>query len=42
MAMTAAEVREHRRLLRRWATGKATRREIMRCMELDRKNRGAA
>jgi hypothetical protein len=26
---------EHARLLRKWATGKATRAEILRCIELD-------
>ena len=36
--MTAKERKEHARLCRKWAMGKATRREIMRCMELDRKS----
>ena len=31
--------REHLRLLRRWATGRASHREIERCMDLDRKGR---
>jgi hypothetical protein len=31
------EEREHRRLLRLWATGRATRKQIDRCMELDRR-----
>lgn len=35
--MTAKEEREHARLLRLWATGRATRKQIERCMELDRK-----
>ena len=35
--MNAKELREHDKLLRRWATGRATRKEILRCMELDRK-----
>jgi hypothetical protein len=29
--------REHRRLLRRWAFGVATKAEILRCIELDRR-----
>ena len=29
--------REHKKLLRLWATGKATAKQIKRCMELDRK-----
>ena len=36
--MTDLEHREHSRLLRLWARGNATRRQILRCMELDRKS----
>jgi hypothetical protein len=35
----AREKREHKRLLRLWATGRATRKQIERCMELDRRVR---
>lgn len=35
--MSRAEKREHDRLCRLWATGKATKKQILRCMELDRK-----
>jgi len=35
--MTDEERREHARLLRLWATGKATRRQMLRCTELDRR-----
>ncbi len=34
--MTAKERLEHTRLQRSWATGKATKKQVMRCMELDR------
>ena len=34
--MTEKERTEHSRLQRAWATGKATKKQIMRCMELDR------
>lgn len=34
--MSAKERTEHARLQRAWATGKATKKQIMRCMELDR------
>lgn len=34
--MSDKQQKEHRRLLRLWATGKATRKQIERCMELDR------
>lgn len=34
--MTSKERTEHTRLQRAWATGKATKKQIMRCMELDR------
>lgn len=37
MKMTAKEQREHRRLLKRWSRRRATMREMLRCMELDRK-----
>jgi hypothetical protein len=35
--MTSKEKREHIKLARRWAAMKATKAEIMRCMELDRR-----
>lgn len=35
--MSAAERKEWKRLSRLWAHGRATRAQIMRCMELDRK-----
>lgn len=35
--MTTTERREHRRLLKRWSERRATMREMLRCMELDRK-----
>lgn len=35
--MTKREQAEHARLLRLWATGRATRKQVLRCMELDRK-----
>ena len=35
--MSLREINEHRKLTRLWATGKASRRQIERCMELDRK-----
>jgi hypothetical protein len=35
--MSERERVEHSRLLRKWATGKASQKEMMRCMELDRK-----
>lgn len=35
--MTTKERKEWLRLHRLWATGKATRRQMLRCMELDRK-----
>lgn len=35
--LTVAEVREHARLLRKWARGKASAKEIERCRVLDRK-----
>ena len=28
---------EHKKLLRLWALGKATKKQMLRCMELDRK-----
>lgn len=34
---TPAVRREHARLLKRWAVGRATKAEIMRCIELDRR-----
>lgn len=34
--MTSKEKKEHERLQRAWAAGKATKKQIMRCMELDR------
>ncbi len=37
--MSEREQKEHARLLRLWASGKATRKQIERCMELDRKAR---
>jgi len=37
--MTAKERAEHRRLCRKWATGRATRKQIERCMELSQKSR---
>lgn len=36
------EEREHARLLRLWATGRATRKQIERCMELDRREANRA
>lgn len=36
--MTTDERSEHRRLADKWTRGKATNREILRCMELDRKD----
>jgi uncharacterized protein YjiS (DUF1127 family) len=36
--MSAKERKEHDRLLRLWATGKASARQMRRCMELDRKS----
>lgn len=35
--MTAKEIRLHKKLSDKWATGRATEKEILRCMELDRK-----
>lgn len=35
--MNARERKEYRRLLRLWATGRATMRQMRRCMELDRR-----
>ena len=35
--MSDKEQREHAKLLHLWATGRATRKQIDRCMELDRK-----
>jgi hypothetical protein len=35
--MSTKERREHHRLTRKWATGRATAKEMRRCMELDRK-----
>lgn len=29
--------KEHKRLLRLWATGRATMKQMLRCMELDRR-----
>lgn len=34
--MNSKEKMEYERLQRAWATGKATKKQIMRCMELDR------
>lgn len=36
--MTVGERKTHERLLRRWATGRASHSEMLRCMELDRKS----
>lgn len=36
--MTLCEQKEHAKLTRLWATWKATRMQILRCMELDRKS----
>lgn len=36
-ALTLREINEHRKLSRLWATGKATKHQILRCMELDRR-----
>lgn len=33
---TMPDPREHKRLARKWAMGKATRAEILRCMAMDR------
>ena len=35
--LSLREVNEHRKLLRLWATGKASARQILRCNELDRR-----
>lgn len=35
--MTKKEQQEHARLRQLWATQKASRKQILRCMELDRK-----
>ena len=35
--MNDKERNEHKRLLHLWATGKATHKQLERCMELDRK-----
>jgi hypothetical protein len=35
--MTARERNEHDKLTKLWATGRATKKQIERCMELDRK-----
>jgi hypothetical protein len=40
--VTRAELAEHSRLLALWATGRATRAQMLRCMELDRKATGSA
>lgn len=37
--MNAKERAEHARLLALWARGRATRKQVMRCMELDSKAR---
>lgn len=37
--MNTKEQREHKRLLRLWATGRATMKQMQRCMELDRKSK---
>jgi Ser/Thr protein kinase RdoA (MazF antagonist) len=37
MNMTQAEIEEWERLSHLWATRRATKKQIMRCMELDRK-----
>jgi hypothetical protein len=39
--MKPKEKAEHKRLHKLWATGKATMRQMGRCMELDRKVRAA-
>lgn len=36
--MSEREQKEHARLLRLWATARATRQQLERCMELDRKS----
>lgn len=33
--MTRQQCQEHERLQRAWSTGKATKKQIVRCMELD-------
>lgn len=38
--MSTKERKEHSKLLRLWATRRATRKQMLRCMELDRKARG--
>jgi hypothetical protein len=38
--MTATERKEWRRLSRLWAQSRATKSQILRCMELDRKASG--
>lgn len=35
--MNLKEQKEHSRLLRLWAMGRATMKQMLRCMELDRK-----
>jgi hypothetical protein len=40
--LSALERAEHKRLSRLWAVGKATRRQMDRCMELDRRSEAAA
>lgn len=37
VVMNQKEIVEHQRLLRLWASGKATAKQVSRCMELDRK-----
>ncbi len=35
--MTAKEIAEHKKLTKLWIARKATKKQILRCMELDRK-----
>lgn len=40
--MTDREKNEHKKLQTLWATGRASKKQIMRCMELDRQSEAAS